>query len=326
MNSYNNKNNIMAWSVVAIIGLVGLSAYLWFSNHQLRNENQKQLQFTAELEKIQADLQHDYSLALDNLEELRADNKELNLLIDSQKKELSEMRDKVNELIFVKRDLVKAREELKKLNSQVNQYIAEINKLKEEIASLEGDNQQLREQNINLSNLVELERKEKLEIAQSRAELAAEKEKLAKSNEILDSKVSLASAIKVSNINVKGFEINKNGKLKERKKAKDVQLLRVCFKTEVNLVANEGNKTFYVRIISPTGETVAVEDSGSGVILNKMNNSQVRYTMSGDVEYRQEETDVCIDWKLPETIQKGLYDVEIYNNGYMVGTGGFRLK
>ena len=326
MSNYGSKNSMAAWSIVAIIALLGLSAYLWFSYNQLKNQNQEQLQFTAELERIQADLQHDYSLALDNLEDLRADNKELDLLIDSQKKELADMRDKVNELIFVKRDLGKAREELKKLNTQVNQYVAEINKLREDLAILEGDNQQLREQNVNLSSQVEMERQEKLEIAQSRAELAVEKERLSKSNEMLDSKVEMASAIKVGNITVKGYEVKKDGKLKEKSNAKDVKLLRVCFKTEANIVTSEGSKTFFVRIISPMGETVAVEDYGSGVIINKSNNSQVRYTMSGNVDYKKEETDACIDWKLPEAIQKGLYDVEVFNNGYLVGKGGFKLK
>ena len=103
-------------------------------------------------------------------------------------------------------------------------------------------------------------------------------------------------------------------------------MLRVCFLTETNMVTQPGNKKFYIRIINPTGETVAVEDAGSGVLTNKLDNSQVRYTTSGDVNYKNEDTNACIDWTLPEKLVKGDYKIEMYNNGFQVGKGQFKLK
>lgn len=326
MNSNRSKQNFTAWAIVAIIGLLGLNAYQWFINSQLKTENTTQQTIQIDLEKAQAELNQDYQDALERLEELRGDNKEANDLIDAQKKELETQKAKISELIWTKRELGRAKEELTKLNAQVTDYVAQINALKNENAELSTANTQLSSSNQELSANLELTKKEKEEIAQARAVLASDKEKLAKTNEALSSKVDMANAIKINYMEVKGFEVKDNGKLKDKSKAKDIEMLRICFTTETNLVTPSGTKKFYVRIINPQGETVAQEDRGSGVLTNKLNNTQIRYTTSGDLEYDNKDTNGCIDWTLGEKLVKGVYDCELYNNGYMVGKGKFTLK
>ncbi len=326
MNSNRSKQNFTAWAIVAIIGLLGLNAYQWFINSQLKTENTTQQTIQIDLEKAQAELNQDYQDALERLEELRGDNKEANDLIDAQKKELETQKAKISELIWTKRELGRAKEELTKLNAQVTDYVAQINALKNENAELSTANSQLSSSNQELSANLELTKKEKEEIAQARAVLASDKEKLAKTNEALSSKVDMANAIKINYMEVKGFEVKDNGKLKDKSKAKDIEMLRICFTTETNLVTPSGTKKFYVRIINPQGETVAQEDRGSGVLTNKLNNTQIRYTTSGDLEYDNKDTNGCIDWTLGEKLSKGVYDCELYNNGYMVGKGKFTLK
>ncbi len=326
MNNNRSKQNFTAWAIVAIIGLLGLNAYQWFINSQLKTENTTQQTIQIDLEKAQAELNQDYQDALERLEELRGDNKEANDLIDAQKKELETQKAKISELIWTKRELGRAKEELTKLNAQVTDYVAQINALKNENAELSTANTQLSSSNQELSANLELTKKEKEEIAQARAVLASDKEKLAKTNEALSSKVDMANAIKINYMEVKGFEVKDNGKLKDKSKAKDIEMLRICFTTETNLVTPSGTKKFYVRIINPQGETVAQEDRGSGVLTNKLNNTQIRYTTSGDLEYDNKDTNGCIDWTLGEKLSKGVYDCELYNNGYMVGKGKFTLK
>ena len=284
MNNNRSKQNFTAWAIVAIIGLLGLNAYQWFINSQLKTENTTQQTIQIDLEKAQAELNQDYQDALERLEELRGDNKEANDLIDAQKKELETQKAKISELIWTKRELGRAKEELTKLNAQVTDYVAQINALKNENAELSTANSQLSSSNQELSANLELTKKEKEEIAQARAVLASDKEKLAKTNEALSSKVDMANAIKINYMEVKGFEVKDNGKLKDKSKAKDIEMLRICFTTETNLVTPSGTKKFYVRIINPQGETVAQEDRGSGVLTNKLNNTQIRYTTSGDLE------------------------------------------
>ncbi|HMS98763.1 MAG TPA: hypothetical protein PLQ57_09820 [Saprospiraceae bacterium] len=325
MNS-KTRQNFTAWAIVAIIGLLGLNAYQWFMNSQLKTQNTSQQSNLLELEKAQAELDQDYQDALERLEELRGENKEANDLIDAQKKELEIQKGKISEMIWTKRELGKAKDEIAKLNAQVTEYVAQITSLKNENAELSTANNQLASSNQELSANLEMTKKEKEEIAQARAVLASDKEKLSKSNEALSSKVDMANAIKINFMEVKGFEVKDNGKLKDKSKAKDIEMLRICFTTETNLVTPSGSKKFFVRIINPQGETVAQEDRGSGVLTNKLNNTQIRYTTSGDIQYDNKDTNGCIDWTLGDKLSKGVYDCELYNNGYMVGKGKFTLK
>jgi hypothetical protein len=322
----SNKTNLTAWGIVAILGLLGLNAYQWFSNNQLKTQNTEQVTLTQNLQKAQAELDQDYQSALDNLEQLRGDNVAANELIDSQKKELEIQKSKIGDLIWSKRELGKAQEEIKNLNVKIKDMIAEVTKIKEENMLLTDLNTQLTSQNEALSTDLTKERVEKEEVVRSKAQLASEKESLSKTNETLSSKVDMASAIKINYLDVKGFEIKKNGKLDGTNRAKNIDLLRFCIKTETNMVTPSGMKRFFVRVISPLGETVAIEDNGSGVLTNRLDNTQIRYSTSGEVEYKNQDTNACIDWTLAQKLTKGLYSVEIYNLGFPVGKGTFQMK
>lgn len=326
MEGTKSKQNLTAWAIVAVIGLLGLNAYQWFSNSQLKTEVTAQSQLNVDLTKVQNELDQDYKAALESMEQLRGDNTQLNELIDSQKKELETQKNKIGDLIWSKRELGKAKEEIAKLNGKVNQMVAEINKMKDENMFLTEQNTELASQNTALSKDLTIERSAKEELAIAKAQLTSEKESINKKNEALSTKVDMANAIKINFMEVNGFEVDKNGKLKNKSKAKDIDLVRVCLKTETNMVTPAGKKKFYIRLISPTGETVAVENKGSGVLTNKLDNTQVRYTTSGEIEYNNEDTNACIDWTVDQAMNKGLYDVEIYNNGFMVGKGKFQMK
>lgn len=319
MSTAQSKQNFTAIAIAIIIALLGLNGYQWYVNSQLSSNNQTQKTEMMEMQKIQEELDQDYQTALSSLEEMRGDNAQLNALIDNQKNELKAQKDKINNLIWTKKELDKAKSEIKTLNSNVAKYLADIEQLKTENKILTDNNQEL-------TLRVEEEIKAKEEIIQSRNTLSEEKENLAKTNSALGSKVDMANAIKINFMEVKGYEIKDGGKLKEKSKAKDIEMLRVCFLTETNMVTSSGQKKFYIRIINPQGETIAIEDQGSGVLTNKLDNSQVRYTTSGEISYKNEDTNACIDWTLSEKLLKGDYKIEMYNNGFQVGKGVFKLK
>lgn len=324
----NKSSNFNMWSIVAILALLALNGYQWFANNQMKTENVRQETELLELEKVNAELDQDYSSALSSLEDLRGDNKELNDLIDSQKKELMAQKDKINNLIWTKRELNKAREEMDNLKSQAASYVAELTKLRDENALLASSNTQLRQANetLNVQYTEVAAQREKL--AEQRAVLAAEKERLAETNEVLDEKVDMANAIKINYLEVQGYEVKDNGKRRKRNKGKDIDLLEVCVKTETNMVVSPGAKIFYVRIIDPLGETVVAGNEGSGVLTNKLDNTKVRYTYEGLINYNNADTEDCVGWMLTDDVDlpKGQYEIEMYNNGYPVGTGSFKLK
>ncbi|MDB4163469.1 hypothetical protein N9602_06325, partial [Saprospiraceae bacterium] len=272
-----------------------------------------------ELEKIKTELDQDYKAAIEGLDELRGDNEELNQLIDSQKLSLQGQKEKINNLIWSKRELGKARKEMKALKDQAQQYIKELIKLRDDNQFLTSSNTQLKEEKEALNQLY-------AEIAQAREILIVEKEEIIKEKAILSGKVDIAEAIKINYMEVQGYQVKDDGKTKKKNKAKNINMLRTCFLTETNVVAQGGEQEFYIRIIDPVGETITDSNDGVGVLTNKLDSTQVMYTTSGSIDYQNEDTRGCISLSLSEKLTKGIYDVEIYNNGFMVGKGDFKLK
>ncbi len=315
-----------AWMIFVLIILLGLSAYLWWNNVQLKNQRTSRENEMIELEKVQTELEHDYQIALESLEEYRSDNDELNDIIENQKKELNEQKEKINELIWNRRELGKARAEIKRMNSMTANYIAEIDKLKGENLRLSSSNRQLTEDKLALTAAISREKELNAQLEAAKSQLAMQSEKLDKSNKELSSKVSMAEAIKINFMEVQGYELKDNGERKKKSKAKDIDLLEVCLRTETNMVTKPGIQTIYLRFITPQGETIALENKGSGILTNNLDGSKVRYTTSASFVYENEDTNACLPWVTEYQLPKGVYDIELYHQGFPVGKGNFKLK
>jgi len=313
----NKNNNLLSYALIGMILLLGLNGYQWYINSKLKQDSFKQKTELVELEKIRTELDQDYKAAIEGLDELRGDNKELNQLIDSQKLSLQAQKEKINNLIWTKRELGKAREEMKTLKDQAQRYVLEITKLNEDNQLLVSSNTQLKEEKAALDRLYKEEQRAKAEIAQARAVLAAEKEEIVKEKAVLSEKVTIAEAIKINYMEVQGYQVKEDGKTKEKKRAKNINMLRTCFLTETNIVARTGEQEFFIRLIDPVGETIGVEGK-SGVLTNKLDNTEVMYTTSGTMDYQGEDTRGCISLNFNQKLVKGIYDVEIFNNGFCI--------
>jgi myosin heavy subunit len=322
----SNQSKVTAWAVIALLALLGLNGYQWYSNSQLKTENVRQETEMIEIEKAQAELEQDYQASLESLEDLKGDNKDLNDLIDSQKKELTAQKEKINNLIWTKRELTKAKKEIENMKNQAATYVAEITELKEQNEYLASTNEQLIQEKQVLAESYQTQMEVNAELEEAKKVLASEKERLVGNNTELSTKVDMANAIKINWLEVKGYEIKDNGDIKGKSKAKDIEMLRTCVKTESNYVTPSGEKEFFVRLINPIGETVFIENNGGGILVNKLDDTQVRYSYTGKFDYNNADTEACLDWVLNDRLAKGEYDLEIYNNGFLVGTGNFKLK
>jgi len=231
------SNNLSSYALIGIILLLGLNGYQLYINSQLKQDTANQKTELIELEKIKTELDQDYKTAIEGLDELRGDNKELNQLIDSQKLSLQGQKEKINNLIWSKRELGKARKEMKALKDQAQQYIQELTKLRDDNQFLTSSNTQLKEEKEALNQLY-------AEIAQAREILIVEKEEIIKEKAILSGKVDIAEAIKINYMEVQGYQVKDDGKTKKKNKAKNINMLRTCFLTETNVVAKGGEQEF----------------------------------------------------------------------------------
>ncbi len=320
------SNGLSLVSIILLIALLGLSAYLWMTNSNLKKQIQTEKTANLELEKLHTELDQSYQTSLSDLESLRGDNQELNELIDAQKEELGKLKKRVSGLIWTEKELGKVRSEIANLNTVASQYVSEITQLKADNQLLSSKNMSLTEANTSMTQEIEVNKKRINKLDSVKTLLVNQTEELNESNTMLSTKVDMAESIKINYIEVKGYDVRDGGELKEKSRAKKIDMLRACFTTETNLVTPAGEEEFQVAYTAPSGELLYVEELGSGSLMNKLSQKKERYSASGVIQYNNEESTACLDWTPNFELAKGLYKIAIYNNGFQVGNGEFKLK
>lgn len=315
------KSNNVLIPLSITIGLLLLAGvgFLTYSSISTTRQLEQKVAELQESEKLKTELENQYNQAIAELESLKGDNEQINALIDQQKAELVQQKSQISELLREKKQLDAARSELAGLKSKMAGYIAEIEQLKADHEHLSLANAQLKVDKDSLNFTLQSKLSENESLNTAKAQLVSEREELSKS-------VQIGSVVKVKEVKVEGMKLRKNGKTSDKESAKRVDQLKVCFTTVANDVVKPGTEKFFIRIVSPKGETLAIDDLGSGATVDVKTGEEVRYTQVQEYEYANDETQLCFLWKPNVPFQKGQYKVEIYNKGYIAGTGDFELK
>jgi hypothetical protein len=326
MPNTKTTNNIIAFAILAIIILLGTTAYFW---HQSRNMKKEVVKYDAELTQLtetQLKLEMDYDEAVKSLEELKTDNVELNRLIDQQKAELTAQKNRISSFLRTSKDYDAAKLEIAKLREQAEIFVQEINDLKAQNIELTEANIQLLQDKTILSEQLDVTSSEKQAVISEKESLSREKQELEAEKQRLFVKANKASAISVEKVDIKGYVINKKGKESSERNAEKVEFLKICFNMQKNEIADPGREVFHLRIISPEGTTLYDERSGSGLLTKSDDDTKMNYTRRYVIDYNAFDESVCLVWNKDIPLVKGRYSVEIYNKGYLSGTGGFRLR
>lgn len=330
MSGTNSKSQFTAIVAIIIVGLLGINAFLFYNKIQQEKENARLLKEVDEGTQLRAELEKQYYEALSELESMKTGNEELNALIDQQKQELLEKRNKINRLIGQGKksaaDLSEVREQISTLRTQLDGYISEVNQLKQDKELLTQQNIQLSEDKKMLQSNLASQQTMNEELVTAKAALVSEKEALESDKAQLTQKVTLASAIKVVDVNATSWKVKKSGKPAKTRSAAKTDRVKVCFTTTKNEVTAPGNEAFYVRLINPIGETLAVENLGSGIMTSSASNQEIRYTQVKELEYNNDAMVGCFLWEPNVPFTPGKYNIEVYNKGYVVGNGSLVLK
>lgn len=318
----SSQQKLLALATVAIIALLGLSAFLIYTKVKQDQLIKKQSAELISETQLKAELEKEYYKALSDLEEMRGNNTELNAMIETQKAELKKQKDRIDGLLKSSKELEKAREEISKLRA----IVAEVEKLRQENVALQESNVALSEERDELVIAVQQERVTNEQLSTEKSTLTSEKSKLEEEKQNLTSKVNIASSVKVSDITATGYKVRSSGKEADSKKAKTIDGIKVCFKTTSNVIVSAGQEKFYMRLINPLGEVMAIQDLGSGSIKLGNSNESIQYTQYVELDYSNEPAPGCINWQPGIPFDTGTYEVEIYNKGFMAGKGSFTLK
>ncbi|WP_116125971.1 hypothetical protein [Lewinella sp. IMCC34183] len=318
-----NRTPLLAGIIAVLLIAV---AVLGVSFMNRGTENAQLSTELVEMEQFKAQAEKQYYESLAELEEMRGSNDELNALIDQQKEELRLQNEKITSLTRDSRNLGAARKELADLRTKASGYLAELEELRERNAQLTEDRDRLANERDLLNNDLQVSQQTNEQLNSERAVLVSEREKLANQNSALSRKVDVASVIKTNNVTVEGQKQRNSGRWVGRNNAKNVERIYVCFNSLDNAVAEPGEETFQMRIIDPTGSTMSIEAEGSGV-LTTSDGEQVPYTKNVPFSFEGDAANHCAEWNVPgQEYAEGIYTIELYNKGNLVGNTQLELK
>lgn len=320
----NNTYKIVSITIIGL--LLALSGYLLYQKSQSSNVIASQDATIMEIEKGKADVEKTYYEALADLEEMKGDREDMNSRIDSQKIELKKQRDQIVNLLATSKDYKAIKARIATMKSESEEFRRQLEALKAENQELAMSNEQLNTEKGLLAGQVNQERTSNDELAARNANLEATKTGLESEKASLAKKVDKASVIKISDILVEGYKLSTKGKEVSKRFAKNIDGIKICFKTAQNELVESGREKFYIRIINPTGETINIPAAGSGVIPGSDDGTEISYSLIKEFTYENTAAVSCTNWQPTYDFVKGSYEIYVYNKGYLAGKSTFTLK
>ncbi|MDF1675740.1 MAG: hypothetical protein P1U44_08470 [Vicingaceae bacterium] len=293
-----NKNN--KFMMVIIILLLGFCGYLIWQNLELKKAIDKgevaYTEVSTERDQVQAELEE----MLKKYEDLETDNQELSAELAAEKAKIEELIKKAKGKDWSIYQLKKETETLRKI---MKGYVVQID-------SLNQLNNKLTDENKTVKNQLSNEQKKAQELTEK--------------NENLNTLVTVASHLKTLNLTSYGVKVKNDNTGKEMDRAKKVDKIRTSFTVQKNTITKPGKKIIYVRILTPDGRVLSEKTDDS----NKFDFNGVRglYSSKKEIDYKNEDMQVTIDWVKIDEFPVGEYNVEVYADGVDIGKTKFTLK
>jgi predicted nuclease with TOPRIM domain len=292
------NSNVIYFLVVVIVALLGTDVYLYMkkntSDQKVVYQNDEKTRLQTELDSLEAQIEQVNTGRVRMSAELQAKNDSLRAKIKVLRTELAKGK-------LTAEELSTAQEDVKQLRYFVTKYTADI--------------EELRKENINLTT-------ERDTLKNNLTTVSAKATDLEKQNQDLNTKVQVASALKVGVASVVGYKVKKNGKESDETKAKNINKLKINFTVASNAVANKGSHDIYIRIIDPVGNLITTNDSGTF----NADSQDLQYTYKTSIDYKDDSANYIVDWLYDQPFQKGTYTVLLYADGYTMGKTGVLLK
>ena len=231
----------------------------------------------------------------------------------------SEMKTQINNDSIIEqltREQMRTQQLLEELKQVKASDAREIARLKKELATVRAV---LRDYVMQIDSLNRLNESLKQENTTVKAELEQRNQQVAglsHEKASLSEKVAIAAQLDATGIQMQ--LLNKRGK--EAKKLKDCTQMKVSFTIAKNVTASNGNRTVYVRIQNPGGNTL----SGGGTFAYE--NKNLECSMKKVIEYTGEETPVVTYWNVSQMLEAGDYRVSIFADGNMIGSRTFSFN
>lgn len=274
---------------ILLVVLAALSVLYW---QQIRESKIEQKELEVERDTLTDRL----SLLMTEMGDLRIDN-------DTMNKALTQQR-------FVADSLMSRLKQERNLNvSKIRQYERELGTLRtamqgfvRQIDSLNRVNTKLAGENLNYRR----------QVASLEQRTAAAEETASE----LGDKVNRGSKIRIRDVALYAYD-----KKKTVSRARQVQRFVTEFVLAANDLAQPGEKTVYIRIITPDGDVMGSPDKGTF----NFSGESMQYSASRTVDYQAEDLPVSVYYDV-SSLYSGKYTVMVYLDGVMVGQSDVILR
>lgn len=291
----DNKLKITLYSIVGILLATVIALGILWSNSEKQNEEMQEL-FALEKEELESE----YSTFATQYDELK-----VRITNDSLQQKLEQEKLRTQQLL----------EELKQTKAT---DAAEITRLKKELKTVRAVMRSYVMQIDSLNRINEKLTKENRRVTAKYKEASQTISTLNEEKEALSEKVELASQLDALGINM--YAAKNNGK--KVRKIKNAKKFVLDFTIAKNITASTGEKTIYVRITTPDGNTLT-KNSGN---VFAYEDREINYSIKKYIEYTGEEQAITLYWDIEEFLQAGKYIVHIFADGNMIGYNSFDIK
>jgi hypothetical protein len=135
--------------------------------------------------------------------------------------------------------------------------------------------------------------------------------------------VEKGSALNLSRINVDAVRERNSGKMVSTQRAKSTDKFKICFTVADNVIADAGDRQFYIETLDPQGNVL-----GESFSKTNDNGASITYSKTTEFYYENKALDICDYINKPTgEFQKGQYMVNVYDDRLkLLGTSQFTLK
>ena len=275
----------------------GVIFYLYNSLSTTQTEMEEMVEMM-NYEKEQLENEYaDVALELEGMS-IKVNNDSLLHQLDREQKRVQLL---LEELRTVKatnaRRIAELKEELSTVRKVLVTYVRQVDSLTAVNSKLEAENRKV----------------------QQRYEAATEEVKtLAEERERLVEKVTIASQLEATTVNVE----LQNDRGRKTKSVRKLAIIKVDYTIAKNNTAEVGNKTIYMRITTP--DDMVLQKQPMDVF--QFEDSKIAFSARKSFEYTGEEFSDAIYYTVTETLWKGDYRVDLFVDGHLIGQQYFNLE
>ncbi|MBK9190206.1 MAG: hypothetical protein IPM77_01220 [Crocinitomicaceae bacterium] len=153
-------------------------------------------------------------------------------------------------------------------------------------------------------------------------DMTSERDDYKTQSENLTEKVNKGSKLSAFSFLTEGIKEKGTGSYKETDRAESCTHIRSCFTIGENTIATPGDKTLYMRVVTPGGSVLYTSNNNTF----KAGDQSLLYSDKKSINYQNQQIDVCVFHRLSGTIEKGNYVCQIYCEGVIIGSDTFVLK